>query len=172
MLSFRLALGTVRLRVALVHDWLTGMRGGEKVLEVLFQALSAGASVYAAAQSRLGQRGHRRPCDYNQSPAAVPWSAKKYRLYFSLFPAFAELTKVRDCELVISTSHAVAKSMVSRTVRRRPRHVCYIHSPIRYVWDRFDDYFGPQKVGTTASRFFFKPIAAGMQGVTGRPPIE
>lgn len=149
-------------RVTLVHDWLTGMRGGEKVLEVLchlfpqaplFTLLHVEGSVSRVIEDREITRSLLQH---------MPWSEKEYRLYLPLFPVFAELTKVRDCDLVISTSHAVAKSMVSR-VGRRPRHVCYIHSPIRYVWDRFDDYFGPQKVGTTASRFFFKPIAAGVQ---------
>jgi glycosyltransferase involved in cell wall biosynthesis len=50
-----------------------------------------------------------------------------------------------------------------RRKKGKPRHVCYIHSPMRYIWDRFDDYFGRQKVGKLASRFIFRPIAAGLQ---------
>ena len=42
-------------------------------------------------------------------------------------------------------------------------HICYIHTPMRYVWDRFDDYFGPQKVGKLLSTFFFRPIAKFLQ---------
>ncbi len=150
------------LRVVLAHDYLTGMRGGEKVLEVLcrlfpqaplFTLLHVRGSVSRTIEDRA----------ITTSPLQrMPGSENKYRLYFPLFPAFAELTKVSDCDLVISTSHAVAKSMVSRK-GSRPRHVCYIFSPIRYVWDRFDDYFGPQRVGKTASRFLFRPIASGMQ---------
>jgi len=150
------------LRVALIHDYLNGMRGGEKVLEVLcklfpqaplFTLMHVEGSVSPVIEDRA----------ITTSPLQhMPWSEKKYRLYFPLFPAFAELTKVRDCDLVISTSHAVAKGMVNRK-GGRPRHVCYIFSPMRYVWDRFDDYFGPEKVGKTASRFFFRPVAAGLQ---------
>jgi glycosyltransferase involved in cell wall biosynthesis len=79
-----------------------------------------------------------------------------------LFPAFAEMTKVRNCDLVISTSHAVAKAMIDGG-NSRPLHICYIHSPMRYVWDRFDDYFGPDRVGKLRSRFFFRPIAKALQ---------
>ena len=149
-------------RVTLVHDYLNGMRGGEKVLEVLcrmfpqaplFTLMHVEGSVAPVIEDR----------PITTSPLQrMPFAAKKYRLYFPLFPAFAELTKVGDCDLVISTSHAVAKSMVSRK-RGKPKHICYIHSPMRYIWDRFDDYFGPKKVGKVASRLVFRPIAAGLQ---------
>ncbi len=150
------------LRVALVHDWLTGMRGGEKVLEVLcklfpeaplFTLLHVRGSVSAVIEDRVITTS---PLQY------MPSSATKYRHYLPLFPVFAEMTKARDCDLVISTSHAVAKAMVSRN-GRSPLHLCYIHTPMRYVWDRFDDYFGPKKVGRYMSRNFFWPVAKGLQ---------
>jgi glycosyltransferase involved in cell wall biosynthesis len=151
-------------RVLLVHDWLTGMRGGEKVLEVLCH-LFPQAPLYTL----LHNRGSVSPAIEDRvittSPLQhMPWSANKYRHYLLLFLAFAEMTKVgvEDADLVISTSHAVAKSMVRRN-GGKPRHVCYIHSPMRYVWDRFDDYFGPERVGKFGSQFLFRPIAAGLQ---------
>ncbi len=66
----------------------------------------------------------------------MPYAEKNYRLYFPLFPAFAEMTKAGDCDLAISTSQ-FAKSMVSRK-QGKPKHICYIHSPMRYIWDRFE----------------------------------
>jgi|HubBroStandDraft_6_1064221.scaffolds.fasta_scaffold133445_1 glycosyltransferase involved in cell wall biosynthesis len=161
-------------QVTLVHDYLNGMRGGEKVLELLcrmfpqasiFTLMHVDGSVAPVIEDR----------NIITSPLQhMPWAAKKYRLYFPLFPAFAEFTKAGDCDLVISTSHAVAKSMVSRK-GGKPRHVCYIHSPMRYIWDRFDDYFGPEKVGKIASRLVFRPIAAGLQrydrGTTDRVDV-
>jgi len=150
------------LRVALVHDWLTGMRGGERVLEVLCRMFPK-----APLYTLLHNSGSVSPVIEDRaittSPLQhMPWSARKYRHYPPLFPAFAELTKAHDCDLVISTSHAVAKSMVRRK-DGRPRHLCYIHSPMRYAWDRFDDYFGPEKVGKFVSQFLFRPMAAGLQ---------
>ncbi len=163
------------LRFALVHDWLTGMRGGEKVLEVLcrlypdaplWTLLHNKGSVSATIESRpihtsLLQR--------------MPQAAKRYRSYLPLFPLFAETNKAHGVDVVISTSHAVAKSMVCRQAGqhgKRPLHICYIHTPMRYVWDLFDEYFGPARVGAFASRFFFAPIARILQrydrGTTGR----
>jgi glycosyltransferase involved in cell wall biosynthesis len=149
-------------RVTLVHDYLNGMRGGEKVLEVLcrmfphapvFTLMHVEGSVAPVIEDR----------PITTSPLQhMPYAEKKYRLYFPLFPAFAEMTKAGECDVVISTSHAVAKSMVRRR-QGKPRHVCYIHSPMRYIWDRFDDYFGPEKVGKLASRLVFRPIAKGLQ---------
>ena len=148
--------------VVLVHDWLTGMRGGEKVLELLcelfpraplFTLLHVPGSVSSIIENRT----------ITTSPLQrMPWAAKRYRYYLPLFPAFAEMTKVRGCELVISTSHAVAKAMVARR-SSRPRHICYLHTPMRYIWDRFDDYFGTEQVGNLPSRFFFRPIANRLQ---------
>lgn len=149
-------------RVVLIHDWLTGMRGGERVLEVLcelfpqaplFTLLHVPGSVSSTIENR----------SITTSPLQrMPWSARKYRYYLPLFPAFAEMTKVRDGDLVISTSHAVAKAMVAVADVTR-LHICYIHSPMRYVWDRFEDYFGPDRVGYLRSRFFFRPIAKALQ---------
>jgi glycosyltransferase involved in cell wall biosynthesis len=149
-------------RVVLIHDWLTGMRGGERVLEVLcalfpqaplFTLLHVPGSISDIIENRA----------ITTSPLQrMPMASQKYRYYLPLFPAFAEMTKVRNCDLAISTSHAVAKAMVGAG-RSRPFHVCYIHSPMRYVWDRFDDYFGQDRVGVLSSRFFFRPIAKGLQ---------
>jgi glycosyltransferase involved in cell wall biosynthesis len=138
------------------------MRGGERVLEVL-----CGLFPRAPLFTLLHVPGSVSPIIENRtiikSPLQrMPCASEKYRYYLPLFPAFAEVTKVRNCDLVISSSHAVAKAMVDRR-GSRPRHICYIHTPMRYVWDRFDDYFGPAKVGDLRSRFFFRPIAKVLQ---------
>ena len=93
----------------------------------------------------------------------MPKVKQAYRHYLPFFPLFAELNKADGADLVISTSHAVAKSMVKRRGPGRPYHVCYIHTPMRYAWDMFDDYFGPEKVGWFLSRFVFKPVVRGLR---------
>jgi len=86
-------------------------------------------------------------------------AATKYRHYLPLFPLAAESMNFKGYDLIVSTSHAVAKS-----VRKAGAlHWCFIHSPMRYVWDRFDDYFGPELVGAVPSKLFFAPIAAGLR---------
>ncbi|MBW4038422.1 MAG: glycosyltransferase family 4 protein [Acidobacteria bacterium] len=150
-------------RVALVHDWLTGMRGGEKVLELLCKRFP---------QAPLWTLLHISGSTSNTIEARVihtsllqymPQAPRKYRNYLPFYPLFAEMTKAHATELVISTSHAVAKAMVRRPLKSRPFHICYIHTPMRYAWDLFDDYFGPQRVGRFASYMFFRPLVKLLQ---------
>ena len=143
-------------RVALVHDWLTGMRGGEKVLEaiarmypdaVIHTLLHVKGSVSAPLEARRERRSF---------VQWLPASARHYRQYLPLFPAAIECFDFDGCDLVISTSHCAAKSVV---VPGRTMHVCYCHSPMRYAWDQFDSYFGPDQVGATRSRLL-RPVLA------------
>ena len=155
--------GSEGFKVTLVHDWLTGMRGGEKVLELLCQRFPQAPLwtllyVPGTVSDTISNRTIR------TSPMQwFPWARSKYRNYLPLFPLIAELTRVSDADLVISSSHAVAKAMVNKSDFGRPLHICYIHTPMRYVWDRFDDYFGPSKVGALFSHAVFRPIAKMLQ---------
>jgi glycosyltransferase involved in cell wall biosynthesis len=144
------------VRTALVHDWLTGMRGGEKVLEAI-------AELYPSAtiHSLLHVRGSVSPVLERQSRRRsfvqwLPGSARHYRSYLPLFPTAIEQFDFDDYDLVISTSHCAAKSVV---VPGRARHVCYCHSPMRYAWDQFDAYFGPAQVGEWRSKLL-RPVLA------------
>src|SRR5512138_1772166 len=157
-----------RLQVALVHDWLTGMRGGERVLELICR-LYPGAPLHTLlfVPGSVTRTISNRPIktSFLQS---LPLARTKYRNYLPLFPLVAEANKVRDADLVISTSHAVAKSMVSKSsLTGSPVHLCYIHTPMRYVWDRFDDYFGPGRV-SALSRLAIRPIAARLRAWDAR----
>jgi glycosyltransferase involved in cell wall biosynthesis len=128
------------VRVALVHDWLTGMRGGERCLEVfcelfpdadLFTLLHVPGSVSPVIER------HRIVTTFVQR---LPAAARRYRYYLPLFPAAVRHFDLRAYDLVLSTSHCVAKG-----ARARPGapHVCYCLTPMRYVWDLYDDYVGP-----------------------------
>ena len=145
------------MRVALVHDWLTGMRGGEKVLEVLCE-LYPDADVFTL----LHQRGsvsatierHRITTSFIQR---LPFAAARYRSYLPLFPLAIEQLSLDAYDLVISSSHCAAKAVV---VPGRARHITYCHSPMRYAWDQFDEYFGPARVGPWLSRWCYRPLLA------------
>jgi len=146
------------LRVALVHDWLTGMRGGEKVLELLCRRWpNAPLWTLLYLPGQVSQTIAARPIRTSLLQR-MPFAATKYRNYLPFFPLFAELHKADGADVVISTSHAVAKSMVRRRRGKRPYHICYIHTPMRYAWDMFDEYFGPKRVGWFASNFLFRPV--------------
>jgi glycosyltransferase involved in cell wall biosynthesis len=129
------------MRIALVHDWLTGMRGGERCLEVL---------------CKLWPDAHLYTLIYNQgqlSPAIERMDIRtsflqkirgiheRYRYFLPLMPAAIERFQLEDYDLVISLSHCVAKSV---RVRPGTPHVCYCLTPMRYAWHLRDAYFaGP-----------------------------
>lgn len=136
------------LRVALVHDWLTGMRGGEKCLEVLAE-LFPSADLYTLVH----QRGTVAPVIESRRVveswiARLPGGRKHYRWYAPFFPLAIESFDLSAYDLVVSTSHCVAKGAVTRA---DTLHVCYCFTPVRYFWDLYPDYFGPGK-GNAVSR--------------------
>ena len=143
------------MRVALVHDWLTGMRGGEKVLEGLCELYPA-ADIFTLLHVRGSVspviERHRIHTSFVQH---LPLVEKKYRSYLPLFPFAVERFDLTPYDLVVSSSHCVAKSAI---VPRPARHLCYCHAPMRYAWDQFDAYFGPERVGAAASRWFYRPV--------------
>src|SRR5438067_7555496 len=126
-------------RTVLVHDWLTGMRGGEKCLEVLcrrwpharlFTLLHRPGAVSPAIANL------RRTTSFLQ---ALPGVARHYRYLLPLMPAAIELLRLPRCDVVVSFSHCVAKSV--RPPQGVP-HVCYCFTPMRYAWHMRDAYFG------------------------------
>jgi glycosyltransferase involved in cell wall biosynthesis len=145
------------MRVALIHDWLTGMRGGEKVLEVLCE-LFPEADLFTLFHRRGSVspaiERHRIHTSFVQQ---LPLAAAHYRRYLPLFPLAIEQFGLDGYDLVVSSSHCAAKAVVTPG---RARHISYCHSPMRYAWDQFDAYFGPARVGPVMSRWVYRPILA------------
>jgi glycosyltransferase involved in cell wall biosynthesis len=141
-------------RVALVHDWLTGQRGGEKVLEVLAEIFPQ-APIYTLFHFPGSQIEEIEKREIKTSFLQhFPFLKKKYRFYLPLFPLAAELFDLQDYELVISTSHCVAKGIIPHP---EALHVCYIHSPMRYAWNQYFPYFLPAKL-SFLSRLIIPPL--------------
>ena len=143
------------LRVALVHDWLTGMRGGEKCLEVMCE-LFPDAPIYTL----LHVKGAMSPLIESKTIHTsflqrFPFVEQKYRMYLPLFPFAIEAFDFSDYDLLLSTSHCVAKGA-------KPRgdtlHLCYCFTPMRYVYEMYDDYFGKGQAGM-ATRMAMKIVA-------------
>ena len=132
------------MKVALVHDWLTGMRGGERVLEV-FCDLFPRAPIHTLlhVEGTVSELIAAHPI-HTSFLQRMPMARTRYRHYLPLYPRAIESLDLSGYDLVISSSHAVAKSV--RT-SRSACHVCYCFTPMRYLWDRTDDYFGPGRMG-------------------------
>jgi glycosyltransferase involved in cell wall biosynthesis len=130
------------MKVVLMHDWLTGFRGGERVLEV-FCEMFPDAPLYTL----LHKKGSTTPLIENRKVVTsflnyIPGIHTHYRKFLPLFPLAANMMKItEDADLVISSSHCVIKGV------KKPlnsKHISYIHSPMRYLYDQYDVYFGPQ----------------------------
>jgi glycosyltransferase involved in cell wall biosynthesis len=143
------------MRVALVHDWLNGMRGGEYVLEAIAD-LYPDAEIYTlfCDPEKISNKlkSHKIVTSYIQN---LPFRRSYYRHYLPFFPAAVERFNFDGFDIVISSSHCVAKGAVAGKNRL---HICYCHSPMRYVWDRFDDYF-PKSETLILKYRFIKMIA-------------
>ena len=128
------------MKVALVHDWLTGYRGGERVLAALcalYPAADLLTLVHVPGSCGPVIEARRIIASFLQR---LPRAQTHWRHYLPLFPAAIERLDLTGYDLVVSTSHAVAKGC-----KPAPGavHIAYIHTPMRYLWDQFDAYFGP-----------------------------
>lgn len=124
------------MHVAIVHDWLNGMRGGEKVLQELLR-LFPDAPVFTLfhekGKTSADIESHRIVTSWLNR---VPGVYRHYRNLLPLFPSAIESLDLSGFDLVISSSHAVAKGVRASGAM----HICYCHTPMRYVWDAEDDY--------------------------------
>ncbi|MEX1139168.1 MAG: glycosyltransferase [Bacteroidota bacterium] len=155
-------------QIALVHDWLTGMRGGEKVLEVLCE-MFPNAPIFTLLHNKGSVspiiESHRIHTSFIQH---LPLKRTKYRSYLPLFPRAIESFDFSDYKLIISTSHAVAKGAIPP---KDALHICYCHTPMRYVWDQYEEYFGKGRAGVitrTAMRFLAPRLRAWDVRTSGR----
>ena len=133
-------------RVALVHDWLTGMRGGEKVLEQV-AGIFPEAPIYTLFHfpGSVSPALEKHPI-YTSFLQSYPGLGRHYRRFLPLFPAAIEDFDLTGYDVIFSSSHCVAKG-----AQPRPGgfHVCYCHTPMRYAWDQEHAYF-PQRTGLVA----------------------
>jgi glycosyltransferase involved in cell wall biosynthesis len=157
------------VRIAFVHDWLTGMRGGEKALEVLCERFPE-----AHLFTLVHIRGSVSPAIERLQPRTsfiqrLPFVKRRYRQYLPLFPVAIEQFDLDAYDVVVSISHCCAKSVVTPA---HARHLCYCLTPMRYAWDQFDAYFGADRIGALGSAAM-RPVMARLarwdRDTAGRP---
>jgi glycosyltransferase involved in cell wall biosynthesis len=146
------------MKVVILHDWLTGFRGGERVLEALCE-MYPDAPIYTL----LHLRGSTSPTIesrtiYTSFLDKIPGIYTRYRYLLPLMPIAARSIRIpNDVDLVISSSHCVIKGVKKP---KNAKHISYIHSPMRYIYDQFNNYFGnsawPIKLMAKAFRPYLK----------------
>jgi len=128
------------VKVAFFHDWLNGMRGGEKCLDSLLREYPEG-EIYTLVHEpgAVSSRIESRPV-VTSALQRLPGGRRFYKAFLPFLPRLARSVRARPCDLVISTHHCVAKGF------RKPApgvpHLCYCFTPMRYAWLFFDEYFG------------------------------
>ena len=130
------------VKIGLIHDWLVSMRGGEKVFEVfceLFPDATVGTLVHRKGSVSEIIENHQIKTSFLQN---FPFAKERYQYYLPLFPTAIESLDFSDYDVVISSSHAVAKGI---KVRKDALHICYCHTPMRYIWDQYENYFGKNR---------------------------
>ncbi len=125
------------MKVAIVHDWLVDYRGGERVLEAICE-LYPQAPIYT-----LFFDAKRLPSSLKNRDIRYPKFLKPFgflrKALLPFLPTFIEAMPLSSFDLIISTSSCVAKGVIPSPMAR---HICYLHSPMRYIWDQKEEYLG------------------------------
>jgi len=145
------------MKTAIVHYWLTNMRGGEKMLEALLE-IFPDADIYThvyepSAVSNLINSHRIITSRINR----LPFAAKLYQLYMPLMPAALMDFNLQDYDTVISSEAGPAKGVVPNP---DAYHLCYCHSPMRYLWDLYHEY---QRDTGAFVRFFMKHLTPSLR---------
>ncbi len=119
------------LKTALVHDWLTGMRGGERALEAIYELYPS--PVYTLVRTKNFSSSVIDPARIiTSSLQKIPFSGRYYQKLLAFFPKAIEGFDLSQYDVVLSTSHSVAKGVLTNA---NQLHICYMHTPVRYAWD-------------------------------------
>ena len=125
------------MKVAIIHYWLVGMRGGEKVIEALCEMYPHAdifTHVYVPEMVSERIRQHRVIPTFINS---LPRAARMYKTYLPLMPLALEQLDLRGYDLIISSESGPSKGIIPPS---DALHVCYCHTPMRYIWNMYHDY--------------------------------
>ncbi|MDB5875839.1 MAG: putative glycosyltransferase group 1 family protein [Ramlibacter sp.] len=139
------------MKVAIIHYWFVGMRGGEKVIEALCEMYPQAdifTHVYVSDAVSPKIRTHRVIPTFINS---LPRAAKMYKTYLPLMPLALEQLDLRGYDLIISSESGPAKGVIPPP---GAIHVCYCHTPMRYIWNMYHDY----RAGAGAAAKLMMPI--------------
>ena len=145
------------MKTAIVHYWLLNMRGGEKVIEAfleMFPKADIYTHVYVPTSMPKSITSNSVYTSYIQK---LPFSKKLYQKYMPLMPRALCDFNLQKYDLIISSESGPAKGVIPNP---NAYHICYCHSPMRYLWDMYHDYF---RKSTPLTRFFMKRLVPGLR---------
>jgi len=126
------------MKIAIVHDWIIDIGGAENCLKEIFSIYSS-SDVYTLVFKKESINKLNIPIDHITSSfiQKLPMAQTKYRNYLPLFPFAIEEFDLSDYDIIISSSHAIAKGVLTNS---NQLHICYCYTPIRYAWDLYPQY--------------------------------
>lgn len=140
---------------ALIHEWLVTLAGAESVLHSIFKLFPG--TIYTLFHDPNGVAD----AEWSKSPIQtsllqhLPLGKKHHRIFLPLFPMAIEQFDLREHKLIISSSYAVAKGVLNSSDQL---HICYCHSPMRYIWDLTFEYLEAAGLETGLKNFLVRMI--------------
>ena len=143
-------------RIAIIHDWVTATGGAENCLKI-FSEIYPNADIFVLVSDKKSLE------KLNIDPKRVkhsliqklPRAKKSWKTYLPLFPFAIEQIDLSEYDVIISSSHAVAKGVLTTADQI---HICYIYSPIRYVWDLYHQYLNEASLTKGIKSLFVRSI--------------
>jgi len=140
------------MRIAIIHYWFVNMRGGEKVIETLLEIFPQADIFTHVYNPKAVSPLIREKRVFTSRINRLPFARKLYQLYMPLMPNALMDFDLQDYDLVISSESGPAKGIVANP---NAYHICYCHSPMRYLWDMYHGYFRNTNL---LLRFFMKRL--------------
>jgi glycosyltransferase involved in cell wall biosynthesis len=138
-------------RVALVHDWLTSFGGAERCLILLHQ-LYPTAPIFTLVCDRRSLPPELEDAQiFTSSLQRLPGATSNWQRFLPAMPLAIEQFDLRDFDLILSSSHAVAKGVLTHPAQK---HLCYCYTPMRYIWDLYHTYLDYTELSPLAERAF------------------
>jgi len=145
------------MKVAIVHYWLVNMRGGEKMLESLLE-MYPNADIFTHVYDyKVMSNIIKSKKVYTSFIQKLPFAKKLYQLYMPLMPRALMDFNLQSYDLVISSESGPAKGVVANP---NAYHICYCHSPMRYLWDMYHEYF---RTANPVVKFFMKRLIPSLR---------
>ncbi|MDR0441853.1 MAG: glycosyltransferase [Treponema sp.] len=145
------------MKTAIVHYWLVNMRGGEKMLEALLEMFPDADIFTHVYNPKAVSPLIKSKQVFTSRINRLPFAKKLYQVYMPLMPAALMDFNLQSYDLVISSEAGPAKGVVPNP---NAYHICYCHSPMRYLWDMYHDYL---KTANPAVRLFMKKLIPSLR---------
>lgn len=131
------------MKTAIVHEWLIEYAGAESMLDVMYELFPSPIYTLIKDEKMIRNSPFKDAEIHTSSLQKIPFITKIYRKLLALFPQAIEEFDLSKFEVVLSSSHSVAKGVLTNT---KQLHICYIHTPIRYAWDLQFQYLNEAKL--------------------------